>query len=119
MGIQLTYDSLGDDGLREIFQRGLVEVIGNIEDDNTDYKKVRKLTVEVTFKPNEARNFPELTYSVKTALAPVKPVHITAMTEKTKNGEVVLTIPEVGTDPAQHELPINVSKLPSKEAANG
>lgn len=73
MGIQLTYDSLGDDGLREIFQRGLVEVIGNIEDDNTDYKKVRKLTVEVTFKPNEARNVPEITYAVKTALAPAAP----------------------------------------------
>ena len=43
MGIQLTYDSLGDDGLREIFQRGLADVIGNIEDDNTDFKKVRKL----------------------------------------------------------------------------
>lgn len=119
MGIQLTYNNLGSDGLREAVERSLAQVIANIDDPNTDPKKARKLTIEINFKPNEQRNFTEITYGAKVALAPIRPVSITAMTEKTKDGEVVLTIPEIGTDPAQHELPINVSKLPAKEASRG
>ncbi len=112
MSIQLSYDSLGSDGLREIFERGLSEIISNIEDPNTDWKKARKLTVEVNFKPNEQRNFAEMTYGVKVSSAPVKPVSVTSMVDRDKKtGESRLFIPEIGTNPAQMELPVNVTPI--------
>ncbi len=114
MSIELTYESLGRDGLSEIFERGLALVRENIDDPNTDAKKARKLTVEVTMKPNEQRNFIEISYAVKEALAPVKPVTITAMVD----GDT-LQIPENGTRPDQYELPVNVSPFEAKkEQAN-
>lgn len=117
MSIKLDYESLGHDGLGEIANKALCEIVANIQDPNTDHKKQRKLVIEVAFKPNEQRNFPEMTYAVKTYLAPVKPVSITSMVESDHNGELALFIPEIGTRPDQMELPLNVT--PMKEAARG
>lgn len=112
MGIPATFDTLGNDGLRERFNRALGEVIANIEDPNTEAKKERRLIVEISIKPSKERNFAAMTYGVKTKVCPTAPVELTALTETNKaTGETVLTIPEIGTDPAQHELPINVTKF--------
>lgn len=120
MSIKLDFESLGRDGLAEIVNKGLSEVTANIQDPNTDFKKARKLVIEVAFKPNEQRNFPEMTYAVKTSLAPVKPVSVTSMVESDHNGELALFIPEIGTRPDQMELPIENPKVtPMKEAARG
>ena len=110
MSVELSLDSLGRDGLSEIFDEAVSEILGNILDPNTEPKKVRKLTVEVAFKPDENRSFPEVTYSVKKTLVGVRPATVTAMVTNGQDGET-LHIPEVGTDPAQHELPTNVSNM--------
>ena len=120
MGIRLDYESLGSDGLSEIANKALAEIVANIQDPNTDHKKKRKLVIEVAFAPNEQRNFPEMTYAVKTALAPVKPVSVTSMLDADTNGEMALFIPEIGTHPDQCELPIENPKVtPMKEAIHG
>lgn len=120
MSIQLNYESLGRDGLSEIVDKALVDLVTNIGDPNTDWKKQRKLVIEVAFKPNEQRNFPEMSYSVKPSLAPVKPVTVTAMLDSDpRTGEDALFIPENGTRPDQLELPVNPKVTSIKEAQNG
>lgn len=121
MSIRLDYSSLGNDGLAEIVEKALGDVVANIQDPNTDHKKVRKLKIEVAFKPDEQRTFPVMSYTVNSSLAPVKPVTVTSMlAPDTRTGEVILTIPEIGTRPDQNELPINNPKVTSiKEAQNG
>lgn len=121
MSVKLDYESLGRDGLSEIADKALAEIVANIQDPNTDFKKARKLVIEVAFKPNEQRNFPEMTYAVKMTLAPVKPVSVTSMVEADGNGELALFIPEIGTRPDQYELPIEKPKnvTPMKEAVRG
>jgi len=115
MSIPLTYETLGRDGLAEIVDQELTRVCANIEDPNTDPKKQRKLVIEVAFKPNESRNFADMSYVVKANVAPVKPVVVTTMVDR---GEI--HIPQIGTDPAQHELPIDNPKVTRiKEAQNG
>jgi len=115
MSIPLSYETLGRDGLAEIVNQELDRIRANIEDPNTDPKKQRKLVIEVAFKPNEQRNFADMTYVVKPTMAPVKPVVVTTMIE---GGDI--HIPQIGTNPAQHELPINNPKVTQiKEAQNG
>ena len=111
MSVKLSFESLGNDGLAEFVNRELARLHENIDDPNTEAKKARKLTIEVAFKPNDQRNFVAVTYAVKAALAPVKPVEITAMVDS--DG---LQIPEIGTHPDQHELPLNVTVM---EVARG
>jgi len=120
MSTQLNYESLGEDGLGEIANVALAQIVNNIGDPNTEPKAVRELTIKVKFKPNEQRNMPTLTYAVTSKLAPVKPVEIMAMVDRGADGLDTLFIPEIGTRPDQLELPINNPKVTSiKEAQNG
>lgn len=114
MSVEMTYESLGKDGLAEILDLALARLRENIDDPNTDAKKLRKVSIEIAVKPNEQRNFAEMSYAVKSTLAPVKPVNITVMIENDS-----IQMPENGTRPDQHELPLNVSPFAAKEQANG
>lgn len=46
------------------------EVLRNILSPNTEWKKVRKLTLELAILPNEDRDFGELNFSINPKLAP-------------------------------------------------
>jgi hypothetical protein len=112
-GVPLSYDSLGNDGLREIVDLAVSTIKANIEDENTSEKAMRKLTIEVKFKPtDDSRAFIGVEYGTRLSLASVRPVAVTAMADR--DG---LIIPEIGVHPDQHELPVNVTKL-KKEAQN-
>jgi hypothetical protein len=64
--------NLGGGVLEELFGRELGQVLKNIEDPNTDAKAVRKISVEVSIKPNENRDFCAVTVSCKSSLPGVK-----------------------------------------------
>lgn len=113
MSVELSYESLGQDGLAEIVDQALVRILDNIEDPNTDYKPVREIKVSIKLKPDKDRKFPELSYSVTTKPAPVAPVTMTAMV-----ADGTLVIPQLGSRPNQHELPMNVTPI-RKEAHSG
>jgi len=65
----LTLDSLAGGGAIEQFHRELDRVLANIRDPNTDPKAVRKVTLKVLIKPNEARDSAAVAVDVTAHLA--------------------------------------------------
>ena len=51
--------------------KALEDVTANVQDPNTDAKKVRKITVTIAFKPNDNRDYVATAVETKTILAPV------------------------------------------------
>ncbi|WP_101772356.1 hypothetical protein [Peptostreptococcus faecalis] len=60
----------------------LQKIFENIEDPNTDEKKVRSLTITLKFKPNGNNEMVELDPALKTSLAPVKTNPTTIIVDK-------------------------------------
>lgn len=108
MSVQVSYESLGRDGLAEIADRALNEVVSNLGDPNTDPKKARKLVMEVTLTPKaeERGQSVKVSYVCKTTMAPVKPVVLTAALNIAPDGSGTMTMNEIGENPFQAELPI-------------
>lgn len=50
--------------------RAMEDVTKNVQDPNTDATATRKITVTITFKPNEQRNFVATGVQTKATLAP-------------------------------------------------
>lgn len=63
-------ETFANGALSEQLNRELESVTRNIQDPNTDAKKVRKITVVMTIKPNDQRNFSTVGIETKSALAP-------------------------------------------------
>lgn len=66
-------ENIGRGAAGELFDTELQRVLANIEDINTDATKVRKITLEVTLKPDRERETCEVTIASKAALAPITP----------------------------------------------
>ncbi|MBQ8803449.1 MAG: hypothetical protein IJZ53_07450 [Tyzzerella sp.] len=73
----------------EQINRAIEEVTKNIQDPNTEDKKVRKITVTIGFKPNAQRNFSTIGIETKVSLAQTLGV-VTAMSmgKDLKTGDV-------------------------------
>jgi hypothetical protein len=66
------------------------KVLDNIKDPNTDPKKVRKVSITITFKPNEKRNLANVNFQTKATLIPALPVETNIVIEKdSRNGKAV------------------------------
>jgi hypothetical protein len=65
----LTLSTLADGAALELFQAELDRVLRNIQDPNTDAKPTRKITLEVSFHPDEAREVGEVKVKVSARLA--------------------------------------------------
>ncbi|WP_088187573.1 hypothetical protein [Desulfosporosinus sp. FKA] len=61
-------------------------VLANILDPNTDATTARKLTVTLTFKPDENRNVVKLSASAKATTAPIKSITTSIMVDQDRNG---------------------------------
>jgi hypothetical protein len=68
----VTLTTLADGAAVELFQSELDRVLRNIADPNTDAKMVRKVTLEVTFMPDEEREVGEVKVKASAKLAGVK-----------------------------------------------
>lgn len=74
-------------------------ILKNINDPNTDAKKARKVTINITFKPNESRNLAQVSIETKTSLAPVIPTETNIIIDKDlKSGRVIAA--EIGNQAA-------------------
>lgn len=62
--------NLADGNIVEKLNRELQKIAQNIIDKNTDPKKERKITLTISFKPNENRDFVVTKISTKTSIAP-------------------------------------------------
>lgn len=85
----INLEKFASGALAEKFNMGLKEVLENIADPNTDPKKKRKLTVELTFNPDEERELSMVDIVVKTKLVPAMPVATKILIDKDGNGGVI------------------------------
>lgn len=63
------------------------KIMSNILDPNTDAKKARKLTITLTFKADENREFISYEAQAKSTIAPIKPIAIRMFIDEDKNGK--------------------------------
>lgn len=75
--------------LAEKFNMAFQEVLDNIADPNTGHKAKRKITVELTFEPNEERQLSQVDVQVKTKLAPSKSVGTTILIDRDGQGGII------------------------------
>ena len=75
--ISVNLETLADGAFAEKVKGGLTEVLKNIADPNTDWKKKRKLTIDLTFASREDRELSQIDIVVKPKLEPAKPISTT------------------------------------------
>ena len=97
---ELDLATLGGGAAIERFQDELERVVANILDPNTEATKVRKITLTVSLKPHESREFAQAALRVTSSLAPAKDVGELAFFGRMRTGEIVAT----RRDPRQMEI---------------
>ena len=117
MSIPFKLETLNGGGVLESVEHCLYQVLDNITDPNTDPKKVRKLTLELKFKPNEHRNMGECEATVKTCLAPQAAQVVPILLDKDISGRVVAAELFHGENHEQHTLPVNVTEFKKTKEA--
>ncbi|MFH5187145.1 hypothetical protein ACHHV8_33685 [Paenibacillus sp. TAB 01] len=70
--MSISIDQLAGGGASERIQRELNKIAENVLDPNTKPDAVRKLTIEISIKPNDARQLGDAEINVKSSLAPAK-----------------------------------------------
>ncbi|ERK31939.1 hypothetical protein [Clostridium intestinale] len=73
----INLETFADGAFAEKVNIGLKEVLANITDPNTDWKKKRKLTIELTFSAREDRELTAVDIIAKPKLEPAKPLSTT------------------------------------------
>lgn len=68
--INFDLSKIADGGLQEKVDRALAKVTKNILDLNTEAKKKRKVTINITLAPNDNRDSVDVVTDVRTSLAP-------------------------------------------------
>lgn len=97
---KMSFATLAGGGVEEKLQYALDEVAANIADPNTEPKKVRKITMTLTLKPNDSRTVADMAIDVKTALAAPVGISTTLMIDRDEKGKPVAS--EIyGKDPDQ------------------
>ena len=104
--------------LQEQFTKAFDRVVANLHDPNTSFKEARKITIELKFTQNEARDDVSCAVSVKEKLAAQAPMQTAFMVGKNlKTGEMYaeeygrhnhlkgqITVDEMAVDPATGEV---------------
>ena len=105
-------------GLQEQFSKSFEKVIANLADPNTAFKPARKITIELKFTQNEARDDVSCAVSVKEKLAAQAPMQTAFVVGKNlKTGEMYaeeygrhnhlkgqITVDEMDVDPDTGEV---------------
>ena len=64
----ITLEKFAGGVLKEKFNTELQKVLDNIADPNTDFKKTRKISLEIVFKANEDRDLAEVDIKSKATI---------------------------------------------------
>jgi hypothetical protein len=70
----------------EQIDREAERIMANILDPNTDYKATRKLTITLSFKPNQNREIVKCEAQAKSSIAPIMPIETSIIVEADKDG---------------------------------
>ena len=103
--IQLNVKNLASGGLIERIHEEIERAIANICDPNTPAKKARKVKMEMTIKPNEARNLADVSVVVSSTLCPAEAIETSIYIGADANGSVDASEVVSGENPMQHMLP--------------
>jgi hypothetical protein len=103
----INLETFAGGALAEQINTEIEKVVNNIYDPNTDAKRVRKLTLTLSFKPNQKRSVAEIDIQAKTTLAPFLPTQANIMIDKDlSTGKIVAA--EIGSNiPGQIEMEID------------
>lgn len=71
----VTLSNLAEGAAEELFGAAFRQVLENIDDPNTDWKKPRRITLSITVYTDELRKNGEIEVAVNTKLPGVKPVN--------------------------------------------
>lgn len=111
---EASISNLNQGHIADLFAEAWNKVMENIADENTAPNKERVITIKVTVKPNESREYATTKVSSAVSLAPVKP------------SEGVVLFAYDGTrakayvsDPKQEELPLANAKRTEFKPAMG
>lgn len=104
--VKLNLDTLQGGAARELFEIELQKVLRNIADPNTKPDAVRKLTLEVTIKPNEKRSMLYVAVKASSKLVAMRPSESMAVLDEdgNGNGNFVATELIAGQMPGQIEI---------------
>ncbi|WP_077369692.1 replication terminator protein [Anaerosalibacter sp. Marseille-P3206] len=89
MDNMINLEKFAGGALAEKFNVGLKEVLENIADPNTEATKKRKMTVELTFDPDQDRELSVVGITVKTKLVPNTPVATKIIIDRDGNGGII------------------------------
>lgn len=81
---------IGGGVAEEQFNRSLNKVIENIEDPATEPTNVRKITLEITIKPDKDRGVAKTEVKCSEKLAPVRTDEVTVLIERDDKGEMIM-----------------------------
>jgi hypothetical protein len=112
----LSLSGMKGGALEERFQRELQRLLLNIRDPNTSRDTQRSITIQLTFKPSDDRQFAAISTRVTSKLAPDQPVTTFALFDF-DDGVMVATerIAKAGDDPRQTDLGDGqVARFPKK-----
>lgn len=97
--------SLARGALEERAAEELQKVLENIADPNTDWKKVRKVTIELALKPmDEERDRIALAIKTKSSVQPYKPISTQLFMGIDGRGNVIAEEYSKGAIPGQVEI---------------
>lgn len=86
----MNFNEIAMGALAEKLNMSLEEVVKNLLDPNTDFKKTRKLTITMKFKTDDTRELSSMEVETKTSLAPTMPVSTKMLIGRDiKTGKVV------------------------------
>lgn len=83
-------EKLAGGALTEQINTEIDKVINNIYDPNTDAKKTRRVTINMTFKPNSNRTTATVSIEAKSALAPLMPTETSIMIDRDMSTGMVM-----------------------------
>lgn len=89
---KVTLKALAAGAAGERFDHVMEDIIKNIRDVNTDAKAPRKISLEITVRPNEDREHAEATLVVKTTLSPIKSYAMAMYVRRDDEGQLCLTM---------------------------
>ncbi|SEB15969.1 hypothetical protein SAMN05421743_12170 [Thalassobacillus cyri] len=86
---EINLSKLANGGLQERFNAEMERILDNIADQNTDPGAKRKVTMNITFKPNDNRDIADTVIEVKSTLAPAVGVPTSIVIGQDNDGKVV------------------------------
>ncbi|MFR0780081.1 MAG: hypothetical protein ACLSH8_10745 [Zhenhengia sp.] len=91
MAAIINLDKFAGGALAERVNQAITQVLENIKDPNTDHKVKRKVTLELTFVTDEAREMTQVSVIAKTKTAPQSSVSSVILIDTDNDGEVLDT----------------------------